>query len=417
MEIVMAKPFAKSHIRFPTGKIRHPRAGLQYYEPGSMPAAYGMPSSVGGVTKKTIVCFELGGRFYPGDVPLWTSRSGLPFPSISTYMLPGADDSPGDADGEVALDWQKAAEFYSYITGQPANILIVYGPNSGQAFADCINYASTLGDVVAGSWSWGSPENEWAAADLTSLDSAVSAARYPICAASGDNDSGDGESSPSVDCPASRTLVVGCGGTSFPPGGQETVWNNGEGEGTGGGFSKLLPRPAWQPVNSQGSGRMVPDLAMNADPNTGHMVVVNGVWQVIGGTSAVAPMMAGFLGAVTAVGLPLFDSINSLLWANASSFYDVVNGNNGAYSATVGPDPCSGLGRPLATLFAVLTGRAPTSPTPPAPPTPTTVTEATVQAAVDALFTSSWIVTKAEIDRAIQNAFLSPSGKYVVSRR
>lgn len=419
----MAKPFAKSHIRRIDSKIRRPRAASQSYDPGQMPAVYGMPVGIS-ASPLTIVIFELGGRFYPGDIPLWAARAGMPAPVVNTYLLPGADDSPGDADGEVGLDWQKIAEFYSYITGQAANVLIVYGPNSGSAFSDTIDYATSLKNVGAGSWSWGSPEDQWDAADLAALDASVASAPYPICAASGDNDSGDGENVPTVDCPAGRPGVVGCGGTSLPVGGQETVWNNGDGEGTGGGFSKLVSRPAWQPINSQGTGRMAPDLAMNADPNTGHNVVVNGQWQVIGGTSAVAPMTAGFLGAVNAArvkaGLGLLPPANPLLWANGKSFYDVVNGNNGAYNATVGPDPCSGLGRPLATLFAVLTGTATQPPTPPPipPPVPPPVssgpTEATVQAAVDALFLEHWIVTKAQIDAAIQEAFSTSSGKFVV---
>jgi len=367
------KPFAKSHIRRIDSKIRRPRAASQNYEPGQMPAVYGMPVGIP-VSEGTIVLFELGGRFYPSDVPLWATKSGMPAPIITTHLLAGADDSPSDADGEVGLDWQKAAEFWSYISGTAAKILIVYGPNSGAAFADCINYATSLGGVFAGSWSWGSGEPQWDAGDLTALDMAVVAAPYPICAASGDNDSGDGENAPTVDCPASRGGVVGCGGTSLPVGGLETVWNNGDGEGTGGGFSRLVPAPSWQPANSQGSGRMVPDMAMNADPNTGHNVVINGTWQVIGGTSAVAPMMAGFLGAVNGArvkaGLPVLAAVNPLLWANPKSFYDVTNGNNGAYSATVGPDPCSGLGRPLATLFAVLSGTASPPPPPPPPPPP-----------------------------------------------
>ena len=309
-------------------------------------------------------------RFYPGDVAMWATKSGLPAPTINTYLLPGADNSAGDADGEVALDWQKAAEFWSYMTGTAANILLVYGPNSGSAFSDCHNYAAKVPNVGGASWSWGSSENTWDASDLAALDFSTVACPFPITAASGDNDADDGQSSPTVDCPAGRAGIIGCGGTSFPVGGVESVWNNGDGEGTGGGFSKLVPRPAWQPANSQGAGRMVPDLAMNGDPNTGHLVVINGQWGVIGGTSAVAPMMCGIFnvvnGARVKAGQPQITQANALLWGLANCFYDIINGNNGGYSATVGPDPCTGLGRPLATLVSALTGSStPTQVQPP----------------------------------------------------
>jgi kumamolisin len=368
-------PFAKSHIRKIDTKIKRPRAASQSYAPGQMPATYGMPVGIP-VTPQTICIFELGGAPpSAADIAAWAAKANMPAPTVNVYLLPGADNSSGDADGEVALDWQKAAEFYTYITGLPANILLIYGSNSGAAFAACQNYAATLNAVGASSWSWGASEDSWASADMQATDASAAACPFPIFAASGDNDSGDGNSTPTVDCPACLANIVGCGGTSLPLGGTETVWNNGNGEGTGGGFSKIVPQPSYQPSNSQGTGRMVPDLAMNADPNTGHEVIVGGAWQVYGGTSAVAPMMAGFTAAMNGARLKAAataygSNILPVMWANPKAYFDVVNGSNGAYNATVGPDPVSGLGRPLATLFAVLSGTTTTQPTPPAPPTP-----------------------------------------------
>jgi hypothetical protein len=79
---------------------------------------------------------------------------------------------------------------------------------------------------------------------------------------------------------------------------EETVWNddpgNPQGSGTGGGFSELFsPMPAWQAGAPHGPGRMVPDVAANADPYTGYNVFVHGAQETIGGTSAVAPLYAG----------------------------------------------------------------------------------------------------------------------------
>ncbi len=369
------QPFAKSYAVLrdkPGSNIKRPLAASQAYAPSQICAVYGLPTGIS-IVNGIIVIGELGGKFYPNDVTLWAHTAGLPVPSITTHLLPGANDSPSDADGEVALDWQRAAEWYSYMTGLPAQIVIVYGPNSGQAFADCQDYARSLHNVLAFSWSWGSAERFWSVSERNALDLSANACPFPITAASGDNGSSDGSPGNNTDLPSASPYFTGCGGTTRPPSGPETVWNNGNGEGTGGGFSKVYQRPAWQPANSQGSGRMVPDWAGNADPNTGYNVLLNGQWQVIGGTSAVAPMLAGFLavvnGARLKAGLKMLGQVNAQLWANASSFLDIASGNNGAYRAVAGPDPCTGLGRPLGTLLSALVGNV-TPPAPPVPPTP-----------------------------------------------
>ena len=49
-------------------------------------------------------------------------------------------------------------------------------------------------------------------------------------------------------------------------------------------------------VNAGGQvGRGVPDVAADADPNTGYEVRVDGSSVVVGGTSAVAPLWAGLV--------------------------------------------------------------------------------------------------------------------------
>jgi subtilase family serine protease len=97
---------------------------------------------------------------------------------------------------------------------------------------------------------------------------------------------------------------------------------------------------------------MVPDVAANADPVTGYQVVVHGQPQTVGGTSAVAPLYAGLFAALgTKLGF-----ITPKLYANSVCFNDITVGDNGAFRAAVGPDPCTGLGSPigsrLANLFA-----------------------------------------------------------------
>jgi kumamolisin len=100
----------------------------------------------------------------------------------------------------------------------------------------------------------------------------------------------------------------------------------------------------------------VPDVAGDADPETGYQTRVDGTDVVVGGTSAVAPLWA----ALTALGNQEFGKplgfLNPGLYANPSAFHDITKGSNGAYSAKSGWDPCTGLGTPDGVkLIAALT--------------------------------------------------------------
>jgi hypothetical protein len=98
----------------------------------------------------------------------------------------------------------------------------------------------------------------------------------------------------------------------------------------------------------------VPDVSGDADPNTGYNILVDGEHAVIGGTSAVAPLWAGLVARINqqmgnqqsgkTIGF-----LNPLIYAQAveaSGFHDITQGNNGAFSAADGWDPCTGLGTP-----------------------------------------------------------------------
>jgi kumamolisin len=102
-------------------------------------------------------------------------------------------------------------------------------------------------------------------------------------------------------------------------------------------------------------GRGVPDVAGNADPTTGYQILSDGQPQVVGGTSAVAPMWAGLIARLAEATGQQFGLIQTQLYVGASpgvdvgGFNDITSGNNGAYSAGPGWDACSGLGSPSGT--------------------------------------------------------------------
>jgi kumamolisin len=105
----------------------------------------------------------------------------------------------------------------------------------------------------------------------------------------------------------------------------------------------------------------VPDVSGDADPNTGYNILVDGESAVFGGTSAVAPLWAALLARINQKIGKSVGFLNPLIYAQAveaSGFHDVTEGNNGAFSAGEGWDPCTGLGTPDGTqLLAALTGR------------------------------------------------------------
>ena len=95
--------------------------------------------------------------------------------------------------------------------------------------------------------------------------------------------------------------------------------------------------------DADGPGRMVPDVAANADPNTGYEIILYCAATVVGGTSAVAPLYAGLFGSFgTKLGFVTPES-----YLSSAGLHDVIHGDNGAFRARMGADPCTGLGSPL----------------------------------------------------------------------
>jgi kumamolisin len=139
------------------------------------------------------------------------------------------------------------------------------------------------------------------------------------------------------------------------------VWNdNPTSSAGGGGFSTFFGKPGYQTTVS-GAKRGVPDVAGNADPVTGYPVRVDGQNFVIGGTSAVAPLMSGLTLRLNQIAAHPVGDFNALAYANAGGFTDVTVGNNGAFTAAPGWDPTTGLGSPIgAKVLAALNSSAAT---------------------------------------------------------
>jgi pseudomonalisin len=151
---------------------------------------------------------------------------------------------------------------------------------------------------------------------------------------------------PSVEYPASSPFAVGVGGTTvLGPGPNEIAWYAG-----GGGISYFESAPAYQSGvggSFLGVNRGVPDVSLDADPNSGYNVVVAGQTEVIGGTSASAPSWQGIWARIQgARGGNLGFADNVLYGEPASAFNDITLGTNGA-PATPGYDYSTGRGTPI----------------------------------------------------------------------
>ena len=341
--------------------------------PNAVAGLYGFPPGTG--AGETIAIVELGGGFSAADTKAAFKAMGLKPPHVAAVSVSGAANQPGkdtDADGEVALDIQVAGG------GAPgARLAVYFAANTDQGFVDAISQAAhdSANAPSIMSISWGSAESAWTAQGVAAMTSALQDAAtlgLTVLAASGDGLATDGVSDGKahVDFPASSPYVLGCGGTRLDASGGaitgESVWNS-DGGGTGGGISDLFPVPAYQAsvrlppaVGGGGAGRGVPDVAGDADPNTGYRVVVDGQSQVIGGTSAVAPLWAGLFALINAAAGKPSGQPHAVLYAHPQALRDVTTGDNASgslgYQAGPGWDACTGLGAPkglaVAALFA-----------------------------------------------------------------
>jgi len=340
------RPIARAHFRI------RPRAtaGISY-DPAAVATHYGFPAGQTGAGQ-TVALIELGGGYDPAQMSAYFAakhvhRTG----TLEAVPVGGATNMPGDpsgADGEVQLDIQVVGS-----VAPAAAIAVYFGANQGSGFLDAIAAAvhDTQRKPSVISISWGGPESTWSAQDIDAMDQVFQTAGslgITVCAASGDNGASDGTTTGmlTVDFPASSPHVLGCGGTRLPHKGAEVAWNDGsQGGATGGGYSTHFPRPVWQSGNTQ-TGRGVPDVAGDADPQTGYNVSVDGQATVVGGTSAVAPLWAGLIALSNQAAGRNAGFVNSMLYAHPAAMTDITHGNNAGYSCAVGWDPVTGLGSP-----------------------------------------------------------------------
>ena len=374
------------------------------------------------------MCGEEGVTCAPG-MPTFSQLSLQGSPA--TLAPPSTSNSPGQEDKsawalEVALDVETA-----HAIAPGANILLVHTPTAEtlgvQGFpqmmaAEQYVVDHHLADVI--SQSFGSAEEAFSSKqsllNLRGPYVAAAANGVTVLASSGDTGTLNDRKSPvgkggaplpgtTVGWPASDPLVTSVGGTSLctdpfntttrvvdsvdPPaqcqgpfaGQAEVVWSRPTaGVATGGGFSHVFARPAYQNTLPAGStpvpatARGVPDIALQANSRTGALVylslppdgqsglICGGApcstgWYDIGGTSLSSPQWGGLVAIAAQIAGHRLGLINGALYSIASNparyasdFFDITVGDNhvvgdsGFYSATTGWDATTGLGTPNA---------------------------------------------------------------------
>jgi uncharacterized membrane protein len=293
---------------------------------------------------QTIGLFELDG-FYAGDVQANFSAAGLPAVPVQTVLLDGFNGSPGAGNIEVMLDIMMAA----YMA--PGAKIIVY---EGLNWNDVLNRMATdnLARQLSSSWGF-SPINS----TTEQIFRQYMAQGQSMFQASGDSGAYSGGIMPPSDDP-NLTVVGGTHLATSGPGGSwlnETAW-----PGSGGGVSRTYSIPAYQQgvkmssVGGSTTMRNIPDVALTADVQM-FLIQNNGQGVSVGGTSAAAPLWAGFLALANqqaaTKGAPPIGFLNPALYSlgegthYTSSMHDIIAGSNG-FSTMPGFDLVTGWGSP-----------------------------------------------------------------------
>ncbi len=270
----------------------------------------------------------------------------------------------------------------------PANVLDSAANSTADMLA-ALRLAVNGTDVASISWSVG--EHYFTKAQVTQMHSILEAAaadHVTVDASSGDygasSDPWWGMPDKEVSLPASDPLVLAAGGTALTANqstgayiGETTMGRGGTGPGgSGGGFSHLYARPAYQDgVPGITTTRGVPDVAGVGSGSLIPMVfVVGGKANIIalGGTSASAPLWGGLMTLADQDAHHDLGFVNPTIYRIARSssyhkaFHDVTTSTNTmtigsvkvtGYHAAPGWDPVTGWGSPDVQVLVPLLAR------------------------------------------------------------
>jgi subtilase family serine protease len=344
------------------------------YTPQQIKGAYGLGSTgLDGSGQTVAIIDAYAAPTIAADVDQWSINRGLPtlhggqFSQVvapGTYNHPeqGLKQDPQGWYGEETLDIEAV---HGMAPG--ANIVFVGAPNSFQDLDAALNHVVDRGLAQIVSNSYGSdtemlPPGVIKPFEDTILQGVIEG--IGIYFSSGDDgDESLVEGYITTDWPASSPFVTAVGGTTLAVGATdnylfETGWGTYTSSwtgtawspaapgtwlyGGGGGVSQIFDEPSYQVgvvpssvFSAQGrTGRAVPDLSANADPNTGYLIGETQTFPDgsvkyseyrVGGTSLSCPLVAGIMAlADQNIGKP-HGFANPVFYSHPGAFTDVVS--------------------------------------------------------------------------------------------
>src|SRR5437660_5892234 len=332
------------------------------------------------------------------DLHQFDLQFGLPDPVFSKVNQSGGTSMPSADSGwasEIALDVE-----WSHTIAPAAKILLVEANDSSfNNLLTAVRFAASQTGVVAVSMSWGGGEFSSETSYDSSFVTPTGHTGVTFVASSGDSGAPPGY-------PAISPNVLAVGGTTLNVDSQgnwlsETGWS-----GSGGGISTVEAQPSYQKgvVTQSSTFRANPDVAYDADPNTGFPVYdsynngTSAPWSQFGGTSDAAPQWAAIIALAdqgrVAAGLGTLDgrsqTLSMLYQISAGDYHDITSGqSNGRPVLSAGPnyDLVTGRGTPLANkIVADLVGAA-------------SVTHFTISAPAGSIAGSPFTVTVTALDQ------------------
>lgn len=308
-------------------------------------AAYAPGVALDGSTQ-TVGLLEFDG-FYAGDLTANFKQAGLAAVPTQTVLLNGFNGAPGSGNIEVILDIAMAG----YMAPGVSKVIVYEGltPN------DILNRMATdnLAQQLSSSWGF-SPVNQ----TTEQIFKQFIAQGQSFFQASGDS----GAYKNGVMPPSDDPNVTVVGGTSLTTSGSGGAWHSeSTWSGSGGGVSTVYPLPTYQQgLGMAASGgsltmRNIPDVALTADVQI-FLICNNGQKVSVGGTSAAAPLWAGFTALANqkafTTGKARVGFLNPLIYAIGkgagylSDFHDINLGSNSGFNAVAGYDLATGWGTP-----------------------------------------------------------------------
>lgn len=339
------------------GGFARPHApGNGSYTPIQVAQLYQFPFGAQ-ASSQTIGIISLGGKYRTADIDAYFRSLGRKPPRVAHVSLVrekinSSDDAIFGAMADVEICASVA----------PAAKIVVYSaPNTEQGFVSAIGAAvhDSVNRPNVILTSWGAPESHWTLQAITAFDSACQSATalgITVVAAVGRNGSRDGSSYDVVDFPASSPHVLACGGTTLVGTGStissETPWNG----VAKGGPSGVFPLPAWQ-ANANipkprlpSGGRGIPDVAANANPDTGYAVRLHGKNMVVGGNGTAASIWAGLIAVANHQNGKPAGTIHPLIYGSKgrSAFQNAFSETPVNFRSDEGWNVVCGLGSPVA---------------------------------------------------------------------